>query len=208
MPELKLLEFFRIGSLGGVKPGMSREEVEKILGYPDCALGALDESPDRYKTAGIWLYGGIQFCFGIPPDRSNILEGIDFKPHYLFRYPKEASGERLKTKVRRWIFRSRQGPTKQQLAEALSKHSIAYQDTSLEMLIWNEEISNFQVIEYQEHLLTSSEAQAHRLPECFGTLVLKSGVQVRYDEKDQILRVGNGVDWSYKGKESAIVWKD
>lgn len=151
--EINLLDFFQTGTINGVKLGYSRQEIEACLGEPD----------ENYLH--FWIYGGIEFFFDHIDE--NFLHQIAFKPFYLFGHKPKAKT----TKVRRWIFRSRRGPTQQELAKGLTRYAIPYQDTGLEMLIWDKTIQNCRVIEYDESLLHSSW-WAEGSNECFGTLVL------------------------------------
>lgn len=201
MIEIHLLDFFRTGTFGGTLPGMSRTEIEAQLGLPDDFLPGLDNPPD-YATAAIWIYGGVELSFVDvhQPEIKHLLREIYFKPHYLF-------GQRArKTKIQRWIFRSRQGPTKQQLINALTRQKIPFQDTGLQMALWDESILNWRVREFQEHLLQSPD-WAQSVNECFGTLVLRNGIQIRYDELGHFLRVSSGTTgWWFKGKEANVTW--
>lgn len=190
-PEINILLFFQTGTINGVKLGFSRQEIEACLGEPD----------ESYPN--LWIYGGLEFYFS--HNNENLLEQISFKPFYLFRMPSKSKEKT--TKVRRWIFRSRKGPTQPELVKGLLRYTIPYQDTGLEMLIWDEEIKNCRVIEYDESLLQKSW-WGEGSNECFGTLVLRNGLQIRYNETGEILRVSLGDDWMYKGKEATITWPD
>lgn len=194
LPTLDLLDFLRTGTLADVKLGMSRSKVLSVLGTPDDFYRVdINGQPTTPGSTQILVYAGIELSFveemiGV----TDTLTEIYFKPFHLF--PKRSNP------LRRWLFRSKKGPSKEQLTKGLSKQRIPYQDTGLEMLVWNEQDKNFQVVEYQGSLLHSPN-WINSVNECFGTLVLKSGVQIRYNEGGEILRVSQGSNWMIKGKE-------
>ncbi len=189
--KVSLLQFFRDGHFHGIKLGFHRNEIEEILGKPDIAKPGHSHSQD-YDKAGLWYYAGVQFTF-CDLD-ANVVDNIGFKPPYVLPTRKWYRDlETEKTELDLWVFDSQDEPTIQDLKNALVAENIDFQDTGLESIIFNEAIKNFQVIPYD------SDAE-----ESFGTLVLKSGIQVRYSDDGSILRVQIGGNWSFKGKEQDI----
>jgi hypothetical protein len=206
MNEVSLVDFFKTGIFGGVNLNMSRTQVLGLLGKPDNFIrGMYGVSDLKYESADVWIYGGVELSFLSRHSTGNEnLQEIYFIPSYLLPpkiyLPKTDSyrNGRWKTKLNKWLFEENKKPTKTQLIQAFSRESIAFQDTGLEMLIWKDEW-NYQVVPFQEEILKSPNWMEHD-NECFGTLILNSNVQVRYDEKDVILKISNGADWMYKGK--------
>jgi hypothetical protein len=201
MAKISLLEFFRTGRFGGVTVGMSRQEVEALLGRPD-SWSRLEE----YGTAGIWIYGGVELCYS--SQDNNLLQSIYFRPSYFTRRESRRSNKRVDT----WIFgMTPNGPSKHQLEEALRNASIPFQDTGLEMIFHEEDHRTWQVLDYDPARFQELGDRA----ECFGTLVLRSGVQVRYSgaqcrysEEGEILvvKISKGEFWGFPGKEAHIRW--
>jgi hypothetical protein len=196
---ISLLDFFRTGQLGDVHLGIARRDVLNSFGSPDDYLNprlADNTRPWSKADAPIWWYGGIEFFFDTEAtaqaDTHSLLY-IQFKPSYLYRH-------RWQTHVQRWVFRSQQGPTRQRLAAALMRAQIAYQDTGLETVLYDTRTQAFIVTEYQPVAPFDTRAES------FGTLVLRSGVQVRYAEDDTIIQTKIGGEWMFPGKERFIQW--
>jgi hypothetical protein len=192
MSEFSLLEFFRAGKFGPIELGMTRTEVKHLIGAPDIYWDCDGESED---DSAIWYYGGIEL-FWYPLDPK--LHMISFQPYMLFR----GHGKRKPwiTKISRWVFRSSRGPTAEQLKLALDKQKIPYQDTGLDIIIWRDSASGYDVIPYKEMLHSNNDED-----DVFGTLVLKSGVEVRYSKNGMIIKVAIDSEfWIIKGSEQFV----
>lgn len=191
---INLLDFFKSGSFGGVKVGFRRDMVESILGRPDVSIPGASSSDD-YKRANLWYYAGVQFSFSHLDEE--LLIDIGFKPSYVLPdgYYRNPGNEN--TELDAWIF-GRKEPTVQELKQALAQEAIPFQDTGLETCVYNEEKKKFELIPYNPDLEGAEES--------FGTLVLMSGIQIRYSDDGAITRVASGKDWSVKGREQNIKW--
>lgn len=62
---IDLLDFVREGTLGPVRSGQSRAEVEQIFGAPDTLGG----SSRKHRTPLIWKYGDVEIHFEQKVDR-------------------------------------------------------------------------------------------------------------------------------------------
>ncbi len=175
-----------------MKPGDSRERIELLLGLPDLHFPGHSNSSDMRK-AGLWYYAGVQFSFF---DLENdVLGDVGFKPFYLkpgqYREP-----ETEHTQLDLWLFADEAEPNVQDLRSALSLEQIPFQDTGLESVQFNQATKKYEIIPH--------DPQAE---ESFGTLVLQSGIQIRYTDQGEIIRVQiGGKGWGVEGKEQHIVW--
>lgn len=190
--KASLLQFFQDGTLNGVKPGDSRQRVESLLGLPDLHLPGYGNSSD-VRMAALWYYAGIQLTF--VNLENDLLGDVGFKPFYL-KPGQYRDLETENTELELWIFADEDEPDIQDLRKALTIEHILFQDTGLESLVFNQAIKNYEMRSYD---LAAEES--------FGTLVLKSGVQVRYAGDGQIIRIQiGGEGWMYPGKEQSIRW--
>ena len=176
MAEINLLQFFKTGDFGPAKLGMSRAEVENLLGKPDSYFSS-DEDHDSgdYATAGIWEYGGVELCFATqdsPDASSHLLIEITFNPIFL------AAPEKWQTDIAPWVFGSYFGPTRRELKEALGQAAIPYTEDKRPKSPPN---GNGRHTKTNWLYAANNETQ--------GTLYLQSGVLVRYSEDDLILKV-------------------
>lgn len=57
--HVSLERFLRTGQFGDLKPGMSAEEVRRLLGEPDAVGG----TSRKYRRPSIWLYGPVEIYF-------------------------------------------------------------------------------------------------------------------------------------------------
>jgi hypothetical protein len=184
--EIRLLDFFRSGQLGGASIGMTYEEVAASLGTPEMWWdGKNRNSPGAEARSSIWVYGGIELLF--LPEQEPRLDMISFAPSYLFRN---------KISLDRWVFRTRKGPSCRRLKKALKTERISYQDTGLEMVVFKEKMTAYEVVPFDE---TSPDLN---LEDVFGTLILASGVQIRYAHDYSIVMVKMGSVWGFQGSES------
>lgn len=191
MNKISVLEFFRSAELGGVKPGMTRAEARDILGEPDFQGGfTLDSaSPDHVKA--IWVYAGIELYWP---------ESIDTAPlHQITFYPQALDLNRKNIDL--WIFNNEESVSCTELKAALDNEAINYQDTGLEVLKFTGLGSGFKII--PKNLVAEIDRETD---EILGTLVLRSGIQVRYSGDDAIIKVASGNVWSFKGSEQFIKW--
>jgi hypothetical protein len=189
--KISLLQFFLDGHLNGIKLGFHRAKVEEILGRPDVSVPGHSDSED-YAKAGLWYYGGVQFSF--TDLEKNVVDDIGFRPFYLLPTSQYRDSKCERRELDLWIFNGECEPKIQDLRNALLREHIGFQDTGLESVVFNEVIENLEVIPYDP---TADDS--------FGTLVLKSGIQVRYLDDGTILRVQiGGEGWMVKGKEQAI----
>jgi hypothetical protein len=202
MAKISLLEFFRTGTFGGVEVGMSRQEVESQLGTPQHFIEGSYCAPGQYEKAGIWIYGGVELIFAFSYEtyeNTDVLDAIYFKTIYFTGRERRRRNKVVDT----WIFgRSSFGLTKHQLEAGLQAEAIQFQDTGLQMLVNVPGTHEYEMIDYDEFRL----GQMGETDEFVGTLVLKSGVEVRYDEKDVISKISKPGKWLYKGRESLIQW--
>jgi len=179
MAEINLLQFFKTGDFGPVKLGMTRAEVENLLGEPDSYYSPDDaNNSDNYTTAGIWEYGGVELYFATQDSTdvtSHLLIEITFNPIYL------ATPEKWQTDIRPWVFGSYFGPTRQELKRALMQAAIPY----------TEDKRSKPVPDRNGRYPRSNWLYAINNEIC-GTLRLQSGVLVRYSEDDLILKVRYG----------------
>ncbi len=60
MITVSMQEWFRTGIFGPVRLGMSRAQVQELLGPPDDVGG----TSRKYRTPSTWKYGDIEFYFG------------------------------------------------------------------------------------------------------------------------------------------------
>lgn len=194
--KVKLLDFFRSASFGGVRIGFHRNRIESILGKPDFSVPGHSTSDD-YRQAGLWYYAGVQFTF-VDLD-AGLLSEIGFKPFYLYPSSQYRDLETEKTKLDLWVFDQAEEPTIEKLRLALENEDIPFKDTGLETCVYNEEKKKFELILYAPTLEDV---------ESFGTLVLQGGVQIRYSDDKSIIRVASGADWMVKGREQDINWSD
>jgi hypothetical protein len=196
--KIHLREFFRTGMFGPVRLGMSKAKIRNLLGEPD-EWQPPNDPHYVADTAPAWVYaGGVEFFFGdfeALPNAEAHLSSISFKPNYLW-------WNRAKTSqmINRWIFRSWVGPTVVQLKSALEQEQIPYQDTGLQTMTNNP----FEGL----RMLPTYEPNHEWADEHFGTIVIKSGVQVRYDDSYKVIRVRIASDlyWMIAGKEADIHW--
>lgn len=170
-PQFHLREFIRTGMFGPVRLGMKKDEVLTLLGKPDFFYHPHDEDSNA-DAAPIWNFGPLQFYYDW--DTATILNTMHFQPIYVWwnRMPPDA------TKVSRWIFGTKQGPTHAQMLAELDKCSIPYQDTGLQTLTVKK-VSRKQT----DYLVLPGYEPDH--PDAyyhFGTLVFKSGVMARYND--------------------------
>jgi len=56
-----MLDFLRTGVFGGIKPGITRQELEQIVGTP--SVWSVTKRRKRREVSAIWLYGSIEFHF-------------------------------------------------------------------------------------------------------------------------------------------------
>lgn len=191
--QVNLLDFFRTASFGGVRTGFHRDEVEATLGKPD-VFNPGHSSSENYKDAALWYYAGVQFTF--LDLKSEILSDIGFVPFYLSpeRFYRDLQTE--KTELDIWVFSSTREPSVHDLKLALEKENIPFKDTGLETILYNRDRKTFELIPYNPAL---------KDVESFGTLVLQSGVQIRYSDDTSIVRVTSSRDsWAVKGREQDI----
>lgn len=59
-PQLSMRDFICKGEFGGVRPGMSRDEIRQHLGEPDDWMMAKQEGAE---ISGIWRYGTFEIHF-------------------------------------------------------------------------------------------------------------------------------------------------
>lgn len=191
--NVSLLAYFRNASFGGAKVGDTRSTVERLLGKPVVVVAGIDNKLTDYRAAGLWYFGGVQFDF----DESDILKDIGFQPWYVREGSSYRSPEDI-TKLDTWIFQSNHEPSVDDLRVALRNESIDFQDTGWETCLYDEALKEFTVVDYQPDNVQD---------EHFGTLVLRSGISVRYAGDASITRVAANIDyWMIKGREQAIVW--
>lgn len=195
--KVNLLNFFKNGDFGGVRIGFYRNEVEKLLGKPDVAVWGPYKSSDNYNEAGLWYYAGVQLVFGVE-EEENILYDIGFRLGYL--HPdcpyRDLSNE--STVFDYWVLDPQRPLNIDDLIFALKNESIPFVDTGLESCIFDETIKMFRTIPYQPGIKDD---------EPFGTIVLKSGVQIRYLDDRSIVRVAVSKDaWMIKGREQTVTW--
>jgi hypothetical protein len=179
MAEINLLQFFKTGDFGPVKLGMTRAEVENLLGKPD-SYYTPDNADDsnNYATARIWEYGGVELCFATQDSTdvtSHLLMEITFNPIYL------ATPEKWQTDIAPWVFGSYFGPTRQELKQALGQAAIPYTEDKRPKPMPN-----------GNDRFTKSNWLYTANNEIYGTLHLQSGVLVRYSEDDLIIKVRLG----------------
>ena len=175
MAEINLLQFFKTGRFGPVKLGMTRAEVENLLGKPDSYSSDTIYETINYAEARVWEYGGVELCFATDDSAditSHFLMEIRFNPIYL------ATPEKWQTDIVPWVFGSYFGPTRQELKDALIQAAIPYTEDKQPrpMLEGN-----------GRHSKTNWLYSAN--DEICGTLHLQSGVLVRYSNDDLIVKV-------------------
>lgn len=180
-----------MGEFGAVKLGMSRREIGSLLGEPDFFIDVYQETPDC-KTAGIWSYAGMEFRFGdytkvtdaeILPD---ILDHFMFRPIYLW-YRRDGEA---KTRLNRWVFRSRKGPVKELFCEALTREAIQFSDSGEFKVVFNA----------GDHRITALPIDApheDQDPDIHSVIITSSGIEVIFDGEDLIDRVLFGASWEY-----------
>lgn len=176
MAEINLLHFFKTGQFGPVKLGMTRTEVENLLGEPDSysrSDGAFDSG--NYSSADIWEYGGVELSFATQDSAdvtAHLLIEITFDPIYL------ATPEKWQTDIVPWVFGSYFGPTRQELKEALMEAAIPYTEAKQPKQSPNGD---------GRHTKSNWLYAANN--EIYGTLHLQSGILVRYSDDDLIIKV-------------------
>lgn len=74
MVSVSLKQFVETGRFGSVCLGMSRAQVENILGTPDDVGGA----SRKYRKPPIWKYGDVEFHFGVGADTLWLVHLDDF----------------------------------------------------------------------------------------------------------------------------------
>lgn len=237
MATISLLDFFRTGQFGDVKVGMTKTEVLARLGVPDRTW---DHLP--LIEASIWIYDVVELYW---VDRfwtgfDTHLSSITFQPWRMSFHDRKGSKLHRDKQFRQidyWIFRERRHLPLKQLKFSLRQKRIPFQDTGLETLVYHNnsrrkwilfEDMGLEIIAYQEDNKTFTVVPFLNAPanydsdDVFGTLVLKSGVQVRYLENYEIetiaiqVKRGNNhkIDdtaydnspWTYKGSERFIRW--
>ena len=176
MAEINLLQFFKTGEFGPVKLGMTRAEVENLLGKPDSyyTIEEISDSDD-YTSAEIWEYGGVELYFATQDSTditAHLLIEITFNPIYL------AAPEKWQTDISPWVFGSYFGPTRQELKDALGQAAIPYTENKR---LESEPNGNGRHTKTNWLYTANNEIQ--------GTLHLQSGVLVRYSQDDLILKV-------------------
>ena len=190
--QINLLDFFRTASFGTVKVGFQREKIESILGEP---TGFLSENLLRdCQQADLWFYDVVEL--GFDDLEKDLLSTISFKPFYFSQANKFLDFEPKTFKLDLWIFRQGIDVTIDDLRLALNHESIPFQDTGLETSVFSEEMDKFATIPYDPELVDN---------ESFGTLILQSGVQIRYSDNKSILRVASGLEWLFKGSEQDFI---
>ena len=196
---INILEIFRKGKVGPVELGMTKAEVTAYLGTPEdwWRHNAVDKNNPYTLTASqIWTYGGVEFYWrGIDPTTETLIE-ISFKPHYLHWHDWAPT-------LDRWIFRKHNGPKIRYLKSALKRESIPFQDTGLEIILPRSDNPN--KLSYVVVPLRDAPADYDSL-DVFGTIVLKSGIHVRYGDDNYIIKVAIGNRWVVKGGEQHIKW--
>lgn len=196
---IRLRDFFQTGQIADLHLGASRLAVRSYFGAPDDFLNpklAYDDDGWSETDAPIWWYGGIEFAFdreATPTPELQPLRYIQFQPYYLYLRP-------WPTRVQRWVFRSRRGPTHDRLVAAFDRCSFVYQDTGLETLQFNPAGEGFTLNEYQPSAAADSNAES------FGTIVLKNGIQIRYAEDNSLIQIQIGSTWLFQGKERFVQW--
>ena len=191
--RIDLREYFRDASFGGVKLDDERSRVENLLGKPAVAIAGIDSDSDHYKDAALWFFGGVQFDFNY----GNVLEDMGFQPWYIREGSSYKSPEDP-VELDTWIFQANPEPDIDDLRAALKSEAIDFQDTGLETCYFDESAKHFVMVDYQPN----NAGDEH-----FGTLVLRSGVSIRYSDDASIVRTAANLDyWMIKGKEQEIVW--
>jgi hypothetical protein len=196
MNAISFLDCFRTGRFGSVEIGMSKEQILSLLGAPDDwwrINSANDDQPYTQSESPIWIYGGVELYW---EGANNTLSEISFKPHYLH-------WSKYITPLDCWIFRNQKGPTLRRLKAALKRESIPFQDTGLEIVVWQLEDRSkplYSVVPLQ------NIQESYDSDDVFGTLVLKSGVQVRFGDDNRVITVSLSGRWGIKGAERFIKW--
>lgn len=108
--KISLKDVLRQGTFGSIKLGMSREEIETILGKPD---GVMQRKKDKYPTG--FVYGDIEFYFVSSSDNRLCTVYFDH-----FDIPK---GNK-KFLIDPWVIKGR--TTRAEIENALAKANIPF----------------------------------------------------------------------------------
>jgi hypothetical protein len=196
MSTINLLDFFRSGRLGSVEIGMTKEQILAHLGTPDNWWRVNLDNHDQSYTQSespIWKYAGIQLYWYGTNERLSL---ISIKPEYLYK-------SEYATQLKFWFYGNHTVPTMKRLRAALEQEAIPFQDTGMEISLSQYDsagVCSYKVVPFEK------ENSNHDRFDAFGTLVLKSGVQVRYDDYDQVEHIILGSSWTVKGSEDLIKW--
>ena len=171
LKKIRLLDFFRTGKLASVEIGMPQEAVFAEMGQPDRWI---DEDGKVNKSPFVATQAII---WGY-----EAIELCWLKPEtglHMISFSVDALHWPSPTiKIDQWIFHKSKSKswTRSNLKSALDKAEIPYRDTGLEIVVCETD-------------------------DPFGTLVLNSGVQVRYGQDDHIIKVSMPGRWLFKGTE-------
>ncbi len=74
MIKVSVRDFLKTGELGPVRLGMSREQVQELLGEPDDTGG----NSRRHRVPTIWKYGDLELHFEQGGNRLTLIHADDF----------------------------------------------------------------------------------------------------------------------------------
>src|SRR5689334_4511097 len=117
--QVSLEEVARTGWFGPLQLGLSRPEVQALLGPPTGTNGLRKSTKN---TGVIWAYGDIEFHFGVEPDLLNGVSCATWDPPL----PQEVPTAGPTIDLDPWVFRT--SLTRDVLLRALDAAHISYQE--------------------------------------------------------------------------------